>query len=205
MIDLSSFLIERARLRRFCFRQTTAAIVVRDVSVSATLPNDRVSRIAELLQILLTIDAARFADPDDPCDYVAPSIFAFPTTNSKQDVAAVLAVSKGAEPIIVDFRLNEMVWPLIAPHLACDIARSTKVWDHTLRMQKRICAIVTRDVRTDDIAIRCDGSALLRQSGGKTFDLASQYWRDVYTHVAAQRCMAREAWRREAYRTEGSA
>ena len=140
MIDVSTFLIERERLRRFCFRQTTAAIVVRDVSVSTTLPNDPVSRVALLLQILLTVDATRFADPGDPCDYIAP-IFAFPTTDAKRDVATILAASKGSEPIIVDFRLNELIWPLIAPHLACDVARSTKVWDRTMRRERRICQL----------------------------------------------------------------
>jgi hypothetical protein len=94
MIDVTAFTAERERLRRFCFRRTSAAIVIRDISACPNLPNDPVSRVAEVLQILLAVDAKRFADPDDNCENVEQSIFAFPTANAKQDVVTILRASK---------------------------------------------------------------------------------------------------------------
>jgi hypothetical protein len=210
MIDVSAFQVEREKLRRFCFARTRAAIVIRDVTSASTQrglgEEDHVSRLAELLQILLTVDAERFADPDDSCSNIAPSIFAFPSPDAQRDVTTILAAAKGSEPIIVDFRLIEIVWPLLAPQLASDITRSTKVWDRAMRKQRRVCAIVTRHPAIDDIAIQCDGACLLlRRSGGETFDLAGRYWREVYGTIASQRCMRREEWQRSAFRTRGNA
>jgi hypothetical protein len=210
MIDATAFLIERERLRRFCFARTRGAIVIRDVTAVGSTQralgeDDHVSRLAELLQILLTVDAERFADPDDSCENIAPSIFAFPSPDAKRDVATILAAASGSEPIVVDFRLIEIVWPLLAPQLASDITRSTKVWDRAMRKQRRLCAIVTRHMAVDDIAIKCDGGRLLRRNGGETFDLAGQFWRDVYSDIAAQPCMRREAWQRRAFKAGGNA
>lgn len=207
MIDVSSFIIERDRLRRFCFKDMSAAIVIRDVCRGGFEDprNNIVSRLAEWLQFLLTVDARRFADPDDTCDASGPSIFAFPTINAKQDVATILATGNGSEAIVVDYRLSEVVLPLLAPHLACDKISAIKIWDRTLHKRRRICAIVTCDEITDGIAIRCDGGRLLRRSSGETFDLAHRFWLDAYNDIAAQRCMRREAWRQKEFRTEGKA
>jgi hypothetical protein len=206
MIDISTFCTERDRLRRFCFAQTRAAIVIRDTRSNSPAfgENDPVSRIAELLQILLTVDAMRFADPDDDCAHLAPSIFAFPSPDVRQDVATILAAAKGFEPIIVDFRLAEIVLPWLAPHLAVNIARAKKVWDRAMRKQRRLCAIVTRCTAVADIAIQCDGGRLLRR-GGETFDLMGGFWREVYSDIATQRCMRRQEWQRSEFDTRGSA
>lgn len=210
MIDAAAFLIERERLRRFCFRQTRSAIVIRDTCHhrgSADHPqDDPVSRLAEFIQLLLMVDAKRFADPNDVCGDFGPSIFALPTPNAKRDVATILAASDHSfEAIIVDYRLSEAVYPLIAPHLGCDKMRAIKVWDRLLRQQRRICAVLTLDGAIDAIAIQCDGGRLLRRSDGVTFDLAGQFWRHVHDDIASQACMRREAWRRKEFRTEGNA
>jgi hypothetical protein len=205
MIDISSFITERERLRRFCFRQTSASIVLMDVGKVLNDPrDDRVCLLAEWVQFVLSVDAERLINPDDSCDNL-PSIIAFPTANAKRDVATILAASKGAEPIIVDFRLSEVVWPLVAPHLACDMVRSIRIWDSTLRKHKRLCAIVTRDPDIDHLAIRCDGSRLLRRSSGETFDLAGPSWLEVYNEIASQRCVSRDTWRKNDFQTKGNA
>jgi hypothetical protein len=205
MIDVSSFVIERDRLRRFCFRRTNAALVIRDVCHGGLRDPryDLVSRMAEWLQFMLTVDAKRLADPDDTCDSFR-SIFAFPTINAKQDVATILAACNGTEAIIIDYRLSEAVLPQIAPHLAGDKLNAIKIWDRALRKRKRICAIVTLDDVTTEIAIQCDGGRLLRRYGGETFDLAGQFWLEVHNEVASQRCMRRETWRQNDFQTEGN-
>jgi hypothetical protein len=206
MIDVSSFLIERERLRRFCFRHTTAAVVISDVTALAKVAEgDPVSRLAEWLQFLLTVDATRFADPNDACDDAGPSIFAFPTFNTKRDVATILAASNGSEAIVVDYRLSEIVCPLLAPHLSTDKRRSIKIWDRTLHKRGRICVIVTLDAAVGDVAIQYDGNRLLRRSGGDTFDLAGRFWRDAYSEIASQRCVQLDQWQRSAFDTRGNA
>jgi hypothetical protein len=205
MIDVSTFLIERERLRRFCFRQTTAAIVIRDFTgVLKVAEENPVSRLAEWLQFLLSVDPARFADPDDVCDDFGPSIFAYPTSNAKRDVATILKASNGYEAIIIDYRLGEAVWPLLAPQLASGKTSSIKTWDRELRKRRRICAIVSMDAAVSDIAIQYTGGRLLRRSGGETFDLAGRFWLEAYNEIASQRCVARAAWRQNHFKTEGS-
>jgi hypothetical protein len=207
MIDVSSFIIERDRLRRYCFQQTTAAIVIRDVCRGDVKEprNNLVSRLAEWLQFLLTVDARRFADPDDTCDDFGPTIFALPTIDAKRDVATILSASNGYEAIVVDYRFAEAVLPMFAPHLACDKRNAIKTWDRVLRKQRRMCAIVTLDDTIDDIAVQCDGGRLLRRSTGETFDLACRFWLQAYHEIASQRCMRREAWKQRDFRTKGNA
>lgn len=210
MIDAAAFLFERELLRRFCFRQTKAAVVVRDTCHHRGLADhpqdDPVSRIAEFLQLLLMVDAKRFADPDDLCSDFGPSIFALPTPNAKRDVATILAASDHSfEAIVVDYRVSEVVYPLIAPRLLCDKMRAIKAWDRSLRQQRRICAILTLDRSTDDAAVMCDGGRLLRRSDGETFDLAGPFWLQVYNEIASQRCMRRAAWQQNEFQTSGNA
>lgn len=210
MIDAAAFLIERERLRRFCFPQTRSAIVIRDTCSDRSSANhpqdDPVSRLAEFLQLLLMVDGRRFADPDDLCSDFGPSIFALPTSDAKRDVETILTASVHSfEAIVVDYRVSEVVYPLIAPRLLCDKMRAIKVWDRSLRQQRRICAILTLDRSTDDTAVLCDGGRLLRRADGETFDLAGQFWLQVYNDVASQRCMRREAWERSGHEARGSA
>lgn len=204
MIDLSSFSLERERLRRFCFRLTKAAIVIRDVADPKE--NGRIPRLAEFLQFLLTVDARRFVDPDDACADFGPSIFAFPTFNAKRDVATIIAASNGAEAIVVDYRVIEAIWPLLAPTpMRGKTSDAIKIWDREFRKRGRICAIITLDAAVRDIAIEWDGGRLLRRSGGETFDLAGRFWQEACSEIASQRCMSREAWRQKDFQTEGSA
>jgi hypothetical protein len=206
-MDIQAFRTERERLRRFCFRHTAAVIVIRDATAGLlkVADNDPVSRLAEWLQFLLAVDETRFVDPDDTCDDFGPSIFAYPTLNAKRDVATILAASNGFEAIIVDYRLSEIVWPLLAPQLAGDKRRSIKIWDRTLRKRNRFCAILSLDAATSDIAIQYDGGRLLHRSGGETFDLAGGFWGEAHSEIASHRCVSREAWRHKDFQTEGNA
>jgi hypothetical protein len=214
MIDVSSFLAERERLRSFCFRRTRAAIVIRDTCHSglaqqrgfADPQNDRVSRLAELLQFLLMVNAKRFADPDDTCPDFGPSIFALPTIDAQQDVATIMAASDNTfEAIIVDYRLSEAVLPVLAPHLVFDKSQAVRTWNRALRKQGRIAAILTIDPETDDAAILCDGGPMLRRNDGESFDLAGSFWLGVFNEIGQQRCMRRETWRQKDFQTEGNA
>lgn len=163
---------------------------------------DQISRIAELLQVLLSVDADRFADPDDACEDMMPSIFAFPSPDAKADASTVCAAAKGHEPIIVDFRLAEMIGPTLAPP---EVRRSIRTWDRTIKKRQRLCAIVTGSDAVVDAAIHCDGRRWLRRDDGQAFDLLDDFWRQVYANVVRQRCMIREAWRRCDFATEGNA
>src|SRR5438105_3775232 len=123
MMDVSAFLIERERLRRFCFHETTAVIVIRDVSGPGIPERMPATRLAEWLQFLLTVDAARFLDADDGCD-VGPSFFAVPSGPiTKRCAGATLDQCKEPVPVIVDYRIGDAIWPLIAPHLVGDKLR----------------------------------------------------------------------------------
>lgn len=106
MIDIAEFRAERERLRQFCLVRTRASIVLHDLrrpKFTSFGEGDQISRIAELLQILLSVDAHRFADPDDACEDMMPSIFAFPSNDAKADAATICSAAKGVEPIIIDF------------------------------------------------------------------------------------------------------
>jgi hypothetical protein len=166
MIDVPSFITERERLKRFCFRRTKAAIVLRDVARSKD--SDTLPRLAKFLQFLLTVDARRFIDPDDVCSDFGPTIFAFPTYDAKRDAATIIRAGDGSEAVVVDYRIAEAVWPLLAPTRAPGTPRSVKIWDREMRKRGRICAVLTLDAAVDQVAIQCDGGRLLRRSGGET-------------------------------------
>jgi hypothetical protein len=212
VIDIQAFQIERERLRRFCFARTKAVIVIHDVAAAGSSSfrdprnDDPVSRLAEFIQLLLLVDATRFADPDDVCADFGPSLIAFPTIDARQDVATVLAASDNTfEAIIVDYRVTEAVLPVLAPHLVLNKSNLFRTWDRELRKQRRIAAILTVDPGTDDVAIYCDGGRLLRRSSGEMFDLAGQFWLQVYNEISSQHCMRRETWRQKDFQTEGNA
>lgn len=198
MINVAEFLVERERLKRFCFVRTTAAIVIQDVAVRSALPRysgprdqDPVSRLAEFIQLLLMVDAARFADPDDLCADFGPSLTAFPTIDARRDVDTVLDASDNPfEAIIVDYRMADAVLPVMAPHLMVNKSNAVRTWDRALRRQRRIAAILTLDPNNG--AILCDGGRLLRRSNGDTFDLAGPFWRRSYDDIGRQRCMQRQ-------------
>jgi len=214
MIDVAEFLAERERLRSFCFIRTKAAIVIQDVVAARSRagyhrdPRDQdpVSRLAEFVQLLLMVDASRFADPDDVCADFGSSIIAFPTLDARQDVGTILAASNNSfEAIIVDFRVTEAVLPVVAPHLTLNRSSAIRTWDRALRKQRRIAAILTADPQTDSNAILSDGGRLLRRSNGDTFDLAGPFWRRVHDEIGSQPCMHREAWRQNGFETSGTA
>ena len=209
MIDVSEFLAERERLRRFCFIRTRAVVVLRD-AVAARLDTfrdldtfrfrepgdqDAVSRLAEFIQLLLMVDAKRFADPDDVCADFGPSLIAYPTPDERRDVDTVLTASDNSfEAIMIDYRPIEAVLPLMSPGRPVDLPRAVRTWDRALRKQRRVAAILTLN-RHDD-AVMCDGGRLLRRGNSDTFDLAGPFWRRVYDEIGRQPCMRREAWRR---------
>lgn len=204
MTDVSSFLTERERLRQFCLVRTRASIVLHDLrrpKLTSFGEGDQISRIAELLQILLSVDADRFVDPDDACEDMMPSIFAFPSNDAKADAATICSAAKGVEPIVVDFRLTEMIAPREPP----EMRRTVKTWDRTMRKRERFCAIVTHGDATADAAISTDGSRWLSRSDGTRFDLLNGFWWNLFVSVSSQRCMIRDAWRRCDFRTEGTA
>ncbi|SHN86746.1 hypothetical protein [Bradyrhizobium erythrophlei] len=207
MINIRAFQIERERLRRFCFRQTRAVVVIRDIAGGLEDPRSNpVMLIAEWLLISLTVNAVRFADPDDCCDDLVPSVFAVPRAPiTKRDVAAALDVHQGHMPFIVDYRVGEVMWPLLSTHPTAETLRQIKIWDRGMRQRRRIGGVVTCDAAANSIAILCDGSRVLRRSGGETFDLAGRFWREANNEIASQRCMSREAWRRKEFQTDGNA
>jgi hypothetical protein len=207
MIDVSTFRIERERLRRFCFRHTKAIVVILDIAGRLEDPRSSLAaRIAEWLLFSLTIDAVRFADQDDGCDDLTPSVFAVPRAPmTKRDVDAALDANRGPMPFIVDYRVGEIMWPLISPQITADTLHQIKLWDGGLRRRGRLGGVVTTDNATDGIAIRCDGSSVLRRADGEKLDIGNGFWRAAAGEVAAQRCMQRADWQRNAFNTKGNA
>ena len=208
MIDVSSFLIERGRLRRFCLRGTRAIIVIHDVTGRA-LDDPRRSpavAIAEWLLLALTVEAERFADPDDDCDDLTPSVFAVPRMPVRQrDVAAALDAHRGPAPLIVDYRTGELMWPLLAPHLVADTLQQIRLWDRALRQRRRIGGLVTSNAAAGNIAVAFDGSCVLRRSDGGKLDIGGDFWRAVSSEISQQRCVKLDQWQRGAFATRGNA
>jgi hypothetical protein len=207
MIDVSSFLIERQRLRRFCFRHTTAVVVIRDIAGGMEDPRSNpATRISEWLLFSLTIDAVRFADPDDGCDDFSPSVFAVPNVPvMKRDVAAALDAHRGSMPFIVDYRVGEVIWSLLSSRTTAGTLSQIKLWDRGLRQRRRLGGLITSDVAADGIAILCDGSSVLRRSDGETLDIGAGFWRAASGEIASQRCVQRDQWQRSAFDVKGNA
>jgi hypothetical protein len=205
VIDIRAFQIERERLRRFCLQGTQAIIVIRDLTAPAL--DDPARAIAEWLLLVLTVDARRFADPDDDCDDLVPSVFAVPRMPVRQrHVAVALDAHPGPAQFIIDYRIGEVMWPLIQPQRrVADTLRQTELWDRGLRQRRRIGGLVTREAAASGIAIAFDGSFVLRRLNGEMFDINSSFWQIVTREISLQRCVARGQWKRAAFDIRGNA
>ena len=207
MIDIRAFQIERGRLRRFCL-QARAIVVIRDLT-GRMLDDPRrnpASGIVEWLLLVLTVEAERFADPDDDCDDLTPSVFAVPRMPVRQrDVAAALDAHRGPVPFIVDYRVGETLWPLLEPHRVADTLRQIELWNRGLRQRRRIGGLVTCDAAAGNIAIAFDGSCVLHRSDGGTLDIGGGFWRTVSREISQQRCVKLDQWQRGACATRGNA
>jgi hypothetical protein len=209
VIDIQALEAERERLRKFCLHQGTSALIVIGDLTRCALNDPRGNpaiHVAEWLLFALTVDAARFADSDDGCDEMVPSTFIIPTqASTKRDVGSLLEANRGLMPFIIDYRVGEALWPLIAPHQVADTRQQIKIWDRGLRQRLRIGGLVTCNAAADNIAIAFDGSLILRRRNGETLDVGSSLWRTATVEISRQRCLQPDQWQRRGFNTQGNA
>jgi hypothetical protein len=161
-------------------------------------------QLAEWLLFVATVDAERFADPEDACGG-EPSCFVIPDRPiTRRAVLATLDACQGGMPFVVDYRMGDAMWPMIAPHLVPDALQQISVWDRGLRQRRRVGGLVTFATAADDVAIVFDGSSVLRRGNGETLDLG-QFWNASVSEIEAQPCVLRDRWRRHAFDTRGNA